>query len=302
LHGPPPPHSKTVVVVPGRLDSNGQEANAGTEPLSPLASRTTRRAPPPPCSYAPDASLHWRWRASDGRTAPWYCDRWDCPSCAPQKASRWADIIALASPQRHIVLTRLGPAPDLARSQLQNIIKALRRGQAIGAGRRLSHVEFEYFAALETHACGYVHAHLLQRGRSVPKRQLSRMLPGYGAGSICWIRSISEAQRPAAVARYVARHLVGHEHADQIKAGRRVRYSRRFWGGCTVAQVAAALWPRLPDAATWVLEGPGRVMDPEMGALNRPAFRTRQPYPLSPAMQTLARTAARIDLEAAHAH
>jgi hypothetical protein len=114
----------------------------------------------------------------------------------------------------------------------------------------------EYFLALETHACGFVHAHILQRGDSIPKRRLSAALPNYGAGSICWIRSISAAARPGAVARYVARHLVGHEHADQMKRGRRVRYSRNFWAGCTVAQVAAALWPHEPDPTTWQLIGP----------------------------------------------
>lgn len=168
----------------------------------------------------------------------------------------WADIIAVASPQRHIVFTGLGPEPNCARSQLQNIIKAIRRGQAHGLGARAQTVEFEYFAALESHSSGRVHAHLLQRGRSIPKWRLSSMLPAYGAGAVCWVKSISEAQRPGAVARYVARHLVGHQHADQIKQGRRVRYSRNFWGGCTTAEVAAALWPRAASTATWSLVGP----------------------------------------------
>jgi hypothetical protein len=153
----------------------------------------------------------------------------------------------------------MGPDPDLARSQLRNIIKAIRRGQFNGQGSRHTKQECEYFCALETHSCGFVHAHLLQRGNSIPKRYLSSALPAYGIGRICWIRSISSADRPAAVARYVSRHLVGWEHADQVKQGRRIRYSRNFWGGCTTAQVAAALWPRSPDPATWTLEGPLRA-------------------------------------------
>jgi hypothetical protein len=264
----------------------------------PLASRTTRSAPPPSCSYAPDASLHWRWRASDGRVAPWYCDRWDCPACAHHKASRWADIITVASPQRHIVLTRLGPEPGVARSQLRSIIKAARRGQFNGHGHRTSTQEFEFFLALESHACGFVHAHILHRGRSIPKRRLSAALPAYGAGSICWLRSISEAERPQAVAHYVAAHLVGHVHADQMKQGRRVRYSRNFWGGCTVAEVRAALWPRDPDdTATWRLEGPGRAagINAHLGSPAPPFNKIRQTYPLSPAMQMLAEASARQD-------
>ena len=284
---------KTAVVVPAALDSNGQELNGGTGPR-PLASRRTLAQPPAACSFSPHTSLHWRWLALDGRTAPWYCGRWDCPSCADLLASRWADIITVAAPQRHIVLTRLGPAPQLARSQLRNIVKAARRGQFNGTGSRSSHQPFEYFASMETHACGYVHAHLLQRGASIPKRRLSAALPAYGAGAVCWLRSISEAHRPAAVARYVARHLIGTQHADQIKQGRRIRYSRNFWGGCTTAQVAAALWPRDPDPVPWTLIGPCPRFESPSGPIGRPHFRTRLPPPLdswSPEMQALQRTA-----------
>jgi hypothetical protein len=124
------------------------------------------------------------------------------------------------------------------------------------------------------------------------------MLPAYGVGSICWIRSISEAERPAAVARYVARHLVGHEHADQMKLGRRVRYSRHFWGGCTTAQVAAALWPKAPSTEHWWLIGapawsPSRAQaDREDAALSarlrRQEMRELSLMPLAKRQQLLA--------------
>jgi hypothetical protein len=153
----------------------------------------------------------------------------------------------------------MGPDPQLARAQLRNIVKAARRGQFNGKGSRSTTQSFEYFCSMETHSCGFVHAHILQRGDSLPKARLSAALPAYGVGSICWIRSMSDAERPAAVNRYVARHLVGFEHHDQMKAGRRIRYSRNFWGGCSTAEVAAALWPRVPDPATWTLEGPLRA-------------------------------------------
>jgi len=254
----PHTHSKTVVPGPAALDLNGQDANGGTKPSRPLASRTTRALPPDPCSHSPIDAAHWYYQCSDGTRRPWYCERWDCPDCAELKASRWADIITVASPQRHIVITRLGPDPQEARGQLRNIVKAVRRGQAHGSGSRLNRVPFEYFAALETHSCGFIHAHLLQRGHSIPKPAFSAMLPQYGAGSICWLRSISSAERPGAVSRYVARHLIGRAHYDQAKIGRRIRYSRNFWNGCTAAQVASALWPRQPDARTWKLVGPSR--------------------------------------------
>ncbi|MCJ7831250.1 MAG: hypothetical protein MUP86_01840, partial [Dehalococcoidia bacterium] len=82
-------------------------------------------------------------------------------------------------------------------------------------------------------------------------------MPAYGAGPICWTRSIATAHRPQAVARYVARHLVGHHHADQMKQGRRVRYSRGFWGR-PVSEVAAELRSHHPDPdpAIWKLIKP----------------------------------------------
>jgi len=265
------PTTAVAVARPAALDLNGrQEVIGGTKPLaargaehptrrSQPAARRTRPKPPPNCSHSDSPEMHWLWASSDGRSAPWYCERWDCPACAPAKASKWAEIITVASPQRHLVLTHLGPDPGVARSQLRNIIKAIRRGQFNGQGSRHTKQECEYFCALETHSCGFVHAHLLQRGNSIPKRSLSAALPAYGVGRICWLRSISNAERPAAVAHYVAKHLVGFEHHDQMKTGRRIRYSRNFWGGCTTAQVAAALWPRSPDPATWTLEGPFRA-------------------------------------------
>lgn len=264
LHGvarlaPGPEPSGPAPDSTAALDLNGQEANGGTPSAGPPASLPSRRCrtdPPSACSHSPHVDLHWYWLSDSGKRAPWYCGRWDCPGCADELASRWAEIITVASPQRHIVITRMGPDPQLARSQLRNVIKAVRRGQAHGDGSRSNKIEFEYFAALETHDCGFVHAHLLQRGRSIPKRRLSSMLPRYGVGSVCWLRSISEAERPGAVARYVARHLVGHEHSDQMKLGRRVRYSRNFWGGCTTAEVAAALWPKPASPEPWRLVGP----------------------------------------------
>ena len=266
---------------PAALDLTAQEVIGGTETPNPLATkprtdphRRTRDDPPAACSHSNFTELHWRWLSSDGRVAPWYCDRWDCPVCAESKASKWAEIITVASPQRHLVLTRMGPDPQLARAQLRNIVKAARRGQFNGKGSRSTTQSFEYFCSMETHSCGFVHAHILQRGDSLPKARLSAALPAYGVGSICWIRSMSDAERPAAVNRYVARHLVGFEHHDQMKAGRRIRYSRNFWGGCSTAEVAAALWPRVPDATSWSLVGPPRRdPDPDLTAVRRAEHR-----------------------------
>jgi hypothetical protein len=73
---------------------------------------------------------------------------------------------------------------------------------------------------------------------------------------VCWVRSIQARHSAQACARYAAQHLVGAVHSDQVKRGRRIRYSRNFWDGRTTAQVAAELWPRDPNPQTWTLIGP----------------------------------------------
>lgn len=238
-------HPTTAVPPPaaapsldGRISTNGGTGRRKTLPSRPY-----------PCGL-------WYYRSEHGEVAPYYCLRWHCPTCAPKLADRWAALILEAHPERHIVITDLGPDPARARASLRNIVKAIRRGQAHGRGGRSNTIACEYFAALETNSSGSIHAHLLQHGNSIPQRGLSEMLPAYGAGPICWTRSIATAARPLAVARYVARHLVGHHHADQVKQGRRVRYSRGFWGR-PISQVTADLRSApLDDPTTWILIKP----------------------------------------------
>jgi len=232
-------HNRRNPSLDGLLSGNG-----GTH-----LSRRTLANPPYPCGI-------WRWRnPTTGETTPFRCGRWDCPTCSPKTAERWAAIITAAEPERHLVLTNLGTRPEPARARLRNFVKAIRRGQAHGAGARANKVPFEYFAAFETNSSSpNIHAHLLQHGTSIPQRALSDLLPRYHAGHICWIKSLSSSRRPRAVAVYVARHLVGHVHADQAKKGRRVRYSRGFWRGKTAAEIRAELFPPAPEP--WELVKP----------------------------------------------
>ena len=261
-HRTHPARGGPVHPLPGDSDNfgrrppslDGLKALSEAQPSKPI--RACRALPPPNCSHHPDAIARWYFRSDQGEVRPWFCDRWDCPDCAPAVAARWGAIIAEAHPQRHVVLTDLGPDPALARSRLRNIVKAIRRGQAHASGHRANAIECEYFAALETNRSGSVHAHLLHRGQSIPQRRLSRLLPAYGAGPVCWLRSIQARQSAQACAHYAAQHLVGAVHSDQVKQGRRIRYSRNFWAGRTTAQVAAQLWPRHPNPETWTLVGP----------------------------------------------
>jgi len=134
-------------------------------------------------------------------------------------------------------------------------VKGIRRGEASDrSGPRTPH-PFEYFCALEGRSSAGYHAHLLQHGTYLPQRSLSRLVDRYGGGAVCWTRAIATDELTGHVRDYVVTHLVGKVHPDQPKVGRRVRYSRRFWDGRTVAQISAHLWPHDP-ADDWQLLKP----------------------------------------------
>jgi len=193
----------------------------------------------------------WTWRnTSTGELRPFHCARWKCPRCAPRLTARWAALLAAARPQRHVVLTNLGPTNDLATARLKNIIKGIRRGEL---GRPST---IEYFCSLEGRHRPSIHAHLLQHGTSLPQPALSALASRYRAGAVCWVRSIAPDHTRACHA-YVLRHLVGPEHPTQAKTGRRVRYSKGYWHGETRADLAARLWP--PAPGPWELLKPDAV-------------------------------------------
>jgi len=223
------------------------------------AYRLTEATPPYPCG------LWTLTNTTSGEVIPFRCKRWTCPTCAPKLVSKWAAIIDQAPIQRHLVITALGPDAGTARARLRNVLKGIRRGELRSKRRRRSPAALEYFCALEGRTQPGYHAHLLTWGDFLPQRSLSRLAARYGAGSVCWVRSIADDERTAHVRTYVVKHLVGKVHPDQHKVGRRVRYSRNFWQGRTARQVAEALWP--PDPGPWVLNKPdvdARAADKEL--------------------------------------
>lgn len=242
-------------------------ADSGRASLE-TAKRTTEATPPYPCGV-------WRLRnRSTGEVLPFRCQRWTCPACSPYLVSRWSRLIDQAPIQRHLVFTALAPDAGSATARLRNIVKGIRRGEATDRPGPRTPTAFEYFCALEGRTEPGYHAHLLTWGDYLPQRSLSRLLGRYGAGTVCWARAIHPHEQTAAVRRYVVTHLVGKVHPDQPKVGRRVRYSRRFWRGETVAQLAARLWP--PDPADrWELLKPDldlRQADKELRAEARRAY------------------------------
>jgi len=202
----------------------------------------------------------WKLRnRTTGEIIPFRCKRWTCPYCAPRLVSRWAKIIDKAPIERHVVFTALGQDSATARARLRNINKAIRRGEASDRSGRRSPSVFEYFCALEGREAPGYHAHLLSWGDYLPQRSLSRLLQRYRAGRVTWVGRLDPNDHARDVLDYVIRHLVGRVHPDQPKVGRRVRYSRNFWRGSTVAEISADLWPQDP-ADRW------EIIHPELDA------------------------------------
>ena len=184
----------------------------------------------------------WRWkRQSDGFTIPFACHSWKCPLCSWSNARSWCELISYAPIARHIVITRL-PGDRPVAGPLRNIVKAIRRGEAVEthAGHRRSR-SFEYLATAEKHNRAGVHVHMLQHGDYVDQRLLSNMLPRYGAGKVTWIERIAQPDRMTALTRYVTRHLIAWLHPYQPKVGPRIRYSRRFFGDGSAVAIRKAL-------------------------------------------------------------
>jgi len=233
----PPPDSPALTPAGASLDRPYRDNAHNSAPPETL---------PYPCGL-------WFFRnPTTGEVRPFRCASWRCPACTPLLVRRWTALIREAPVQRHIVLTALGPDPVTARSRLAHIIQGIRRGE-LGPKPRTPWVH-EHFAAIEgTPAAGY-HAHLLQWGHYLPQPRLSALAGRYRAGTVVWCRSITADNIPQRVRTYVVRHLVGTLHPTQHKPGRRVRYTRGFWPGQTVAQIADRLWP--PDHQPWELIKP----------------------------------------------
>jgi len=224
----------------------GQTPQAPPPSLEIGRRNNAHNSPPYPCGT-------WLWRSpSTGEIRPFRCGSWRCPRCSPHLVHRWTALLAYAPIQRHLIFTALGHTPELARRRLQHITQAIRRGE-LGPLPRRPHIH-EYFAALEGHEPAGYHAHLLQWGHYLPHHDLSALAARYHAGRITWARAYTPRPTEGDLRRYVVRHLIATIHPHQHKPGRRVRYTRNFWQGRSLRDLADYLWP--PDPEPWELLKP----------------------------------------------
>lgn len=112
----------------------------------------------------------WYWQnPTTGAFALYRCGKWSCPFCAPRLADQWSKTILQAPIRRHVTLTNLGTTNDEATGRLKAILKAVRRGEALGPplpGQRRRPQIFEYFCALE----GGHSPHAQRKRRARPPR------------------------------------------------------------------------------------------------------------------------------------
>jgi hypothetical protein len=237
LH-PPDALAELLLEAPPHLDSDAPETWWEILDLE----------PPYPCQV-------WQFRHPDGRHRPFNCGRWRCPICSWRKAREWRDLIEWAPVERHVVITRIAADSHECWHRLKNIVKAIRRGEAVETadGRRRPRL-FEYLATAEKHSAAGIHVHLLTHGDYLHKPLFSAMLDRYGAGRITWLERLDGPTRSRSLARYITRHLIQYEHPYQPKCGNRVRYSRRFWLDGTAVELRAALAAHRPTQPGWILE------------------------------------------------
>ncbi len=135
------------------------------------------------------------------KIVPMSCGAWDCPNCAPRKRAMWMHKIVAAEPTRFITLTR---NPIRAHSPMQAYQQMKEGWPRLLRKIRSKFGAFEFCAFWELHKDGYPHLHVVQKGKFVPSRWLSAVLPYYGFGT--WV-DIRQIWSKPGCARYIAKEL-----------------------------------------------------------------------------------------------
>jgi len=130
---------------------------------------------------------------------PITCGRWDCPDCAPRKASILAARIFAANPSRHVTLTWNPAVSQDPKVALETMKKALPK--LANQIRKLDNVKnghtirkgttFEYAASWEIHRSGLPHVHLATWGDYVPQAQLKKIWHSLTGAYIVQIKDMS---------------------------------------------------------------------------------------------------------------
>src|SRR5712691_4793647 len=79
--------------------------------------------------FCPDAwALRHRYvNQQTGEVVRARCDNWQCLYCGPRKVDQWRQLVKLAEPTLHVVLTRVGWTVQEAARVYTTVLQYLRR-------------------------------------------------------------------------------------------------------------------------------------------------------------------------------
>lgn len=186
---------------------------------------TTNAGPAPALRCGTGALIGSTPDGSKVQVIPLTCKSWSCPKCGPRKQASWAQRIAQAEPQRHIVLTS-DPARYHTCLEALYAMKA-----ALPALSKLIRTKLgvsEHVAAFEFTREGWPHIHILQRGVYIPQKWLSKAWDNLGPGPVVFLRSIHSRKQAA---QYVTKYLLksAGETAAMVPGLRILTATRRFF-------------------------------------------------------------------------
>jgi hypothetical protein len=151
-----------------------------------------------------------------GETIPARCGSWTCPYCGPRKVDMWRQLIKLAEPGLHVVLTKVGKTLEEASRTLTTVLQYLRRGSA---GRGKDHegarpaYPIQVLSVLEEHQDfeknGF-HWHLLVKGVDfLPNEVVSEALRSAtkGRSYITKVRRIHNQKAIGYVTKYLMKQI-----------------------------------------------------------------------------------------------
>lgn len=209
-------------------------------------------------SGCPNNSRGYVFINSDsGEIAPWRCGRNACAYCVQGNARRRARAIALAKPERALLLTQVGDSWQLVRDRAKNLRYFITK--ELGKS-----FDWVYHVEPNPKGTGH-HVHAWQRGDFIAQTDLVRISRRVGMGEVAFINKI---KNPLEAANYGLKGLgygmkgVAAEEsrvAYLLANGRRLTHqSRGFFvdsegNGCGVRDAERAASAKGTEGGKWVL-------------------------------------------------
>lgn len=166
-------------------ESGGGEAVATSLALyrqSSTADETPEPDENPSARGCPNRNRRAYLNLATGQIVPARCGRNSCPYCLVKNADRRAAAIALAKPERAILLTQVGASWDEIRRNVNRLREYLtREGTPPG--------EWCYQVEPNPQGTGH-HVHAWQHGKYLDQAKLSRASVRAGLGEVCYINRI----------------------------------------------------------------------------------------------------------------